>query len=188
MIKQIFKIIWAQRRNNGWIFAELLIVTGVLWIMLDGIFTKMRIYQSPLGYDIENVYYLHLSNLNPNSSAYVPEEERISTEGEDLLHLIQRIRNNPEVEDVCISYYSAPYSWGDSWTSLYPVDGDTTISHGQGFQSRRVSPEFFNVFRIKDKKGNLILSENIPQTGTQIIISADMEELFFTARKEKGGR
>ena len=28
MIKQIFKIIWNQRRSNGWIWMELLVVSG----------------------------------------------------------------------------------------------------------------------------------------------------------------
>ena len=35
MIKHILKIMWNQRRTNGWIFAELLIVAGVLWVMVD---------------------------------------------------------------------------------------------------------------------------------------------------------
>ena len=33
MIKHLLTIIWNQRRANGWIFAELLIVAGILWFM-----------------------------------------------------------------------------------------------------------------------------------------------------------
>ena len=35
MIKHILSIIWNQRRSNGWIFAELLVVAGVFWLMVD---------------------------------------------------------------------------------------------------------------------------------------------------------
>ena len=31
MIKHIFKIIWAQRKSNGWILGELVIVMCALW-------------------------------------------------------------------------------------------------------------------------------------------------------------
>lgn len=37
MIKHILKIIWHQRRNNGWIFVELLLVFAVLCIMMDSL-------------------------------------------------------------------------------------------------------------------------------------------------------
>ena len=35
MIKHIFKIIWAQRKSNGWILGELVIVMCALWFMMD---------------------------------------------------------------------------------------------------------------------------------------------------------
>lgn len=38
MIKHILKIIWHQRRNNGWIFVELLLVFAVLCIMMDSVY------------------------------------------------------------------------------------------------------------------------------------------------------
>lgn len=35
MIKQIFKMIWNQRRLNGWIWMELLVVFVALWYLVD---------------------------------------------------------------------------------------------------------------------------------------------------------
>ena len=37
MFKIIFHQLWNQRRMNGWIFAELLVVTFFLWITVDPI-------------------------------------------------------------------------------------------------------------------------------------------------------
>lgn len=55
MIKHILSIIWNQRRSNGWIFAELLVVAGVFWLMVDMFYVDTRTYYSPLGFDITNV-------------------------------------------------------------------------------------------------------------------------------------
>ena len=56
MIKHILKIIWHQRRNNGWIFVELLLVFAVLCIMMDSLLVNLYTYYKPLGFDITNVY------------------------------------------------------------------------------------------------------------------------------------
>ena len=40
MIKHIFKIIWAQRKSNGWILGELVIVMCALWFMMDKLWVE----------------------------------------------------------------------------------------------------------------------------------------------------
>ena len=54
MIKQIFKIIWNQRRSNGWIWMELLVVFVALWYLVDMFVVQFYSYSRPLGYDITN--------------------------------------------------------------------------------------------------------------------------------------
>ena len=44
MIKHIFKIIWAQRKSNGWILGELVIVMCALWFMMDKLWVDVRCY------------------------------------------------------------------------------------------------------------------------------------------------
>ncbi len=60
MIKHILKIIWNQRRSNGWIFAELLVVVAILWVMMDSMLVDQYTYHSPLGFDIRNTYKIQL--------------------------------------------------------------------------------------------------------------------------------
>ena len=43
MIKHILKIIWHQRRNNGWIFVELLLVFCRV-MYYDGFFVSESVY------------------------------------------------------------------------------------------------------------------------------------------------
>ena len=63
MIKHILKIIWHQRRNNGWIFVELLLVFAVLCIMMDSLLVNLYTYYKPLGFDITNVYKVNMSRI-----------------------------------------------------------------------------------------------------------------------------
>ena len=42
MIKHIFKIIWAQRKSNGWILGELVIVMCALWFMMDKLWVELQ--------------------------------------------------------------------------------------------------------------------------------------------------
>ena len=72
MIKHIFKIIWAQRKSNGWILGELVIVMCALWFMMDKLWVDVRCYNAPMGYDISNTWRFKLSTLSSNAPGYVP--------------------------------------------------------------------------------------------------------------------
>ena len=65
MIKHIFKIIWAQRKSNGWILGELVIVMCALWFMMDKLWVDVRCYNAPMGYDISNTWRFKLSRRTP---------------------------------------------------------------------------------------------------------------------------
>ena len=114
MIRHILKIMWNQRRSNGWIFAELAVVAAVLWMMIDTFWVDYRTYHAPLGFDIGNVWRFKLSDLDAKAPGYVPDSLYHSSDPEDLTRLMTQIRQNPEVEDVCVTFYSCPYSNGKS--------------------------------------------------------------------------
>ena len=50
MIKHILKLIWNQRRANVWLFLELLLVTAILWVMLDALLVDTYTYHQPTGF------------------------------------------------------------------------------------------------------------------------------------------
>ena len=183
MIRHIIKIILKNRKINGWIFAELLLVTGAVWYMSDQTYVNLSTYYKPLGYDISNVWFFQLDNLNETNPQFIRDTDPVA----DLSKLRDQIAQHHTVEEVSISFYSAPYSWGNSWANLYPVDGDTTASAYMSFHVRWVTSEYFDLFRIKDKEGNRI-SPIIANMEHPFIISADMEKTFFPGRDGKGKR
>lgn len=118
MIKHILKIIWNQRRSNVWIFMELLLVVAILWVMMDSLYVDIRTYRTPLGFDITNVYKVNFGKMSPDIPGYVPDELHQSSDGEDLIRLVDNLRQNPQVEEACLFYAACPYSWNTSWSSL----------------------------------------------------------------------
>lgn len=184
MIKHLLKIIWSQRKANVWIFAELLVVVCAVWWMSDQLYVDMRTYYSPMGYDISNSWRFQLDIFSPTAPDYISEDNLTTTSGEDLVKLHEQIKQHPSVENVCISFYSAPYSFGNSWTGVEPVDGDTSI-HNQNFQCRYVSPEYFDMFRIKDIQGNSI-TQLLEGKHNPVVVSEDMALKFFHANDVRG--
>lgn len=61
---QLLKQIWNERRSNGWLWSELLIVFVVLWYVVDWTYVTARTYYEPVGFDITDTYYLELSLKN----------------------------------------------------------------------------------------------------------------------------
>ncbi len=51
MLKLILKSLWARRRRNGWLLAELILVTVLTWYITDPVFVLSYNRSLPLGYN-----------------------------------------------------------------------------------------------------------------------------------------
>ena len=185
MLTHILKMIWTQRRSNGWIFGELLVVACVLWFLVDKMWVDTRCYNAPLGYDIADTWRLRLANLSPVAPGYVPDSLYASDDARDLLTLVSRLRQTPEVEAASLSYYSMPYSYGDSWRSLYPLGVDSAKYVGQSYHSLAASPAYFDVFRMTDCAGRPV-SESLGKTRDEMVITREAEDYFFDGKDAVG--
>ncbi len=185
MIKQICKILWVQRRSNGWIFGELVIVLAFLWVLLDTLLVDIYTYQTPLGFDTENVYQLKVDQVGETSAQYIPEEERTSTVAEDIIRLMDRIRLHPDVEEVGVAIYSTPYLMGEMQSFIEVADGDTTKRASSLAKMFPVTSGYFDVFRIKNAEGKPI-EVHPGMYHNPVILSADLEKQFFEGASGKG--
>ena len=184
MIKHILKIIWHQRRKNGRIFVELLLVFAVLCIMMDSLLVNLYTYYKPLGFDITNVYKVNIGKMSPEIPGYVPDSLLTTTDGEDLVRLVDNIRRAPQVDEICLAMNSCPYTWSNSWSQLVRADADTSVKANY-YQMFNVTVSYFDVLRISDREGRPIRPIVEESTG-DIVISGDMETDFFQGRSGKG--
>lgn len=183
MLKHILKIVWNQRRANGWIFAELLVVASVLWLMLDLFYVDIRTYRSPLGFDVTNVWRFKLSQQD---AGQVGDSLPVLSDPEKLMRLMGQIRRNSKVEEVCASYFSCPYSMGNSWRSIRPQDGDTLLTGGENtYQIRNVTPEYFHMFRVETPEGKSV-GDEIAGIHNALVLTQEMADLIYHGQQARG--
>lgn len=141
MIRHIFLLIWNQRKNNAWLWAELALVSLFLWMIVDYLYVTGKNYYTPLGYDIEHTYLVDLKEVSDRSDRYIPEAEKTTTSGEDLLAAADRIRTYPGVEYVSLSDGGMPYVSKERYKNV------TIDTSSVNVRYYLVTPSFFDVFR-----------------------------------------
>ncbi len=141
------KQIWYERRINLWLWVELLLVSVVLWYVVDELYTTARVYLEPRGFSIEDTYLLRIGTLPPNSHEYVARSDTQEPAGTDLLQIVERLRLHPEVEAVSLSRNSYPYNGSNTHM---PISIDTLSS---GVLVRSATVDFLKVFQYRGVQG-----------------------------------
>lgn len=177
MIKQLFKIIWNQRRINAWIFIELLIVTAAMWTMIDHFWVVYRTYQQPLGFKIDKTWSVKITSYGEGSEEYVSDSITGASRLEDLYSMMAQLKRLPMVENIAVSYYSCPYSRGNTWRSILPLEGDTS-RRNNSIQVRYVTPDYFDLFRIHDLNGQSITDQLQKQRAVAVLTSEAKNEFY----------
>nr|WP_320059351.1 FtsX-like permease family protein [uncultured Bacteroides sp.] len=147
MNKKLLKQIWNERRINVWLWVELLLVSVVLWYVVDTSYTTLSTYFEPRGFDISNTYLINIDALTAKSPDYIDPSTRTIKPGEDLLQIVERLRHLPDVEAVSVSINSYPYNGSNSGFSARL---DTMRVWGI---CREVTPDFLRVFRYEGANG-----------------------------------
>ena len=194
---QLLKQIWNERRSNGWLWSELLIVFVVLWYVVDRTYVTARTYYEPVGFDITDTYYLELSLKNEKSNSYLSKEQKSTSLGQDIVELTNRLRRLPEVEVVSISRNARPYI-GNNSGSILRID--TLVIHPL---RRSVTPDFFQVFRYQSadgrgyqplvqalRNGNVVVGENCwskDYKGDRTLLGKEMVDVDDSTRVYKIG-
>ncbi|WP_321480889.1 FtsX-like permease family protein [uncultured Bacteroides sp.] len=164
----LLKQIWNERKSNAWLWIELLLVTVVLWFVVDMCYVSLRTYFQPKGFDISNTYLIKIASLPPHNPDYRDEKEKKTTGGEDLLEIVNRLKKMEGVEAVSLSSNSYPYNGSNSYFGL------SLDTMNVGTLRREITPDFFKVFRYEGsngesseklasllKDGTLIVSDNL---------------------------
>lgn len=173
MIKHLLTLIWNQRNGNIWIFLELLLVTAILWVMADALLVDTYTYRQPVGMDTQHTYLLSFGLADDATELGVEQNTQAT---QDLLHLLKNLRQCPEVEAVSLSNIAIPYTYSRGWSGLMPVEDTASVSYT--YRIRYVDPEYFRVFRIKDKEGRPLYDQALKNPG-EIVLTETLDEIFF---------
>lgn len=170
MIKKLFTQIKNEWRSNLWLSIELLLVSVVMWYIVDSLYCTTATYLEPRGFDISHTYHIEMGLLNDKSPEHVVYQSYDELQ-RDVLELVDRIQHRPDVEAVSLSSNSYPYNSSNSVTTIQPVGGNQL---GGNIIQRIVTPDFVRVFRYTGvngetseqlaqmvKEGKFLLSENL---------------------------
>ena len=145
MQKKLFTQIRNEWSGNLWLALELLVVSVVLWYIIDMLYCRLATYNEPRGFNTEHCYLIKMGVLTDKS----PDYKTGTVWHDDILELTERLRHRPEVEAVSLSHNSYPYN-GSNGTD--PVVYDTLRSPSWTIR-RMVTPDFVRVFRYRGTRG-----------------------------------
>ena len=148
MTKKLLTQIKNEWLSNLWLALELLVVSVVMWYVVDYLYSRAATYLEPRGFNIEHCYLIELGELTPKSPDYMPDKSRDDTHA-DIAELVERLRRRPEVEAVSLSQNSYPYN-GSNSSGEVRYD---TLQSPEWTIRRMVTPDFVRVFRYQGTRG-----------------------------------
>lgn len=127
MLQTILHQLWNQRRQNGWIFLELLVVSFFLWTVIDPIYVLTANRAIDRGYNPEGLYVVNIGMYDETNGNFDLDMASDSMNLVAYTRLARIVREQPEVECWAISgNQSFPCSNSWSGTQIY---ADTASLH-----------------------------------------------------------
>lgn len=166
MEKKLLIQIKNEWRSNLWLVLELLVVSVVMWYIVDYIYTRAATYLEPRGFDVEHCYLVEMGQLTEKSPDFVAEQN-YEQHYADIMELVERLKRRPEIEAVSLSQNSYPYN-GSNSTSEVRYD---TLASPNWTIRRMVTPDFVRVFRYRGVNG---------ETPEQLAEMLDKNELLVS--------
>ena len=103
MIRSILKQLWNERKSNGWIFIEILVIAVIAWFSFDTIYVIKYQESIPLGFDKENIYILNTSTLKEGNLYYDASRADTAALLDDYDRLRRLINDHPLISSAYIT-------------------------------------------------------------------------------------
>lgn len=97
MIRLALKNIWARKRRNAWLMAELIVVSIVLWHFADPVTVQTYVNLLPDGFDSEHLYRISIQEYQPSSHRYREEAAAGEVRRENMWRIRDLVRDYPGV-------------------------------------------------------------------------------------------
>ena len=166
--------LWNQRRQNLWIFIELLIAGFFLWMVIDPIYVLTANRLIPQGGDTRGIYVLQLGQYDNSFAQYDAAQDSAGQMRRHYLSIVRAVRTCPEVEAVSIAAFSS-FPNGMGWNGMQLFNADIVMVHVQ--QYRFVSEEGSDLpltYGMRDVR-----------TGERIALPADFARRGMVAISER---
>ena len=79
MNKKLLTQIKNEWRSNLWLVTELLLVSVVMWYIVDYMYVKAAVYYEPRGFDISHCYLIQMGRLTDKSPDFILIRQKSSS-------------------------------------------------------------------------------------------------------------
>lgn len=149
MEKKLFIQIRNEWRGNLWLALELLVVSVVMWYIIDMLYCRVATYNEPRGFNIEHCYLIKMGVLTEKSPEFKPYSDAAEQQTAEVRELAERLRHRPEIEAVSLSVGAYPYN-GSNSTEEVTYD---TLKSQLWTICRLATPDFMRVFQYRGAQG-----------------------------------
>lgn len=125
--------IWNQRRQNLWIFIELLIAGFFMWMVIDPIYVLTANRLIPQGGDSQGMYVLRLGQYDESFGQYDPTQDSAQVMQRHFEDIIRTVRTCPEVEAYTVAAYGS-FPNAQAWSGMQLYNADTLMVHVQQYR------------------------------------------------------
>ncbi len=177
----ILKSLWAHKKQNGWIFAEIAIITCLSWFMVDFMVTNFygKYCCIPAGeFEKDHLCVGQFGVVRGESAS---EGQAITEEEAQGVYVVRdKLASMPEVASVCLTpnYLNADLRWYN-WRTLALAD-DTTKAIGYAQFFYYPNQHFFETQGLQTIEGSPdaeSLSREIPPDG--VIVTRSVAKMLF---------
>lgn len=147
MSRKLLKQIRNEWRSNVWLLVELIIVSVVLFVLVDRLATTARLTSEDIGVDITDTYVMTLSFRPEESPDYLADRVNKT----DLAATVERLRTHPDIEAVdfgSTAVYNYDFSGNNASVML-----DTLTSTEGRMNTFFVMPDYVKVFKPRGYRG-----------------------------------
>lgn len=128
-----------EGRSNVWLAIELLIVSVVMWYVVDSLWVEVKVYAEPDGFDVERCYRLSTFYIPWHSPDYDSAAEGNGVNPTD--RILNMLQNHPDVERVARFNTQFPYPQGYGMGGLELDNGKDTLVIGNTVYYMRSEPD-----------------------------------------------
>lgn len=132
MLQTILHQLWNQRRQNAWIFLELLVVSFFLWTVIDPIYVLTANHAIDRGYNPEGLYVVNIGMYDETNGNFDPDMASDSMNLVAYTRLARIVREQPEVKCWTISGNQS-FPCSSSWSGTQIFVDTASLHKGEGF-------------------------------------------------------
>jgi len=180
MIQIIFKTLWNQRRKNGWILIEMILVGFFLWKAGGVIFQTEYIAHLSSGYSDDGVFRIEMAEHGNDHQMYNPAADNDSARIDNIGRIIHAISQCPYVCSLFVLRGSAAIPNYDNYEST-GIMIDTTSYNVQLYsETIYEGADIFKTYEIRDAytDKNMKKNKTLP-ADKSIYISKSLADKYF---------